>query len=81
MQEKEFWCFDCTTKRNSSMKKGKCEDCSNEYQCSAYYYEMKRSDFPTQCFHCRVAERAQKRYELDGWINVMQKQKIVPLGG
>ena len=51
---REFWCHDCTYKRNNSMKHGTCVVCNSEFKCSAYYYEMKRSEFPDKCYPCRV---------------------------
>jgi hypothetical protein len=59
------------------MTKGTCSVCNEEYRCSAYYYEMKRSEFPDKCYKCRVQERSDLRGELEGgWIDTKEKQKI-----
>mmetsp|Transcript_33503 Transcript_33503/g.32570 ORF Transcript_33503/g.32570 Transcript_33503/m.32570 type:complete len:150 (+) Transcript_33503:31-480(+) len=61
---REFWCEPCTQKRNASMKKGLCEICGQEYQCSAYYYRMKKSDVPVLCYPCRKQDRERMRKEI-----------------
>ena len=61
----ELWCDDCTTKRNDSMKKGKCVMCSKEFKSSAYWFLMKKTDFPDKCSACRLANRDRMRKELD----------------
>ena len=63
---KELWCDDCTSKRQKSMKAGTCEDCGKGFKSSAYWFLMKKTDFPVKCSGCRLANRERMRRELYG---------------
>ena len=45
----ELWCDSCTKKRNSSMRAGTCETCGAGFKSSAYWFLMKKTDFPAKC--------------------------------
>lgn len=70
----ELWCETCTQKRDDSFKKANCVDCSKEFKSSAYWFQMKKTDFPTKCSACRLANREKMRAQLEGTYVAMEDQ-------
>ncbi len=48
------------------MKEGTCKMCGLLFRSSAYWFLMKKSDFPDTCAPCRLATREKLRAQLDG---------------
>ena len=65
----ELWCNPCTKKRNESMKPGTCCMCGAGFKSSAYWFQMKKTDFPDKCSACRLANRDRMRRELEGDVH------------
>jgi hypothetical protein len=40
--------------------------CSKSFKSSAYWFLMKKTDFPDKCSACRLANRERMRLELEG---------------
>lgn len=57
----ELYCKDCNFKKMSTMKEGKCIDCSSTFRSSEYWFKMKRTDFPVRCSKCRLENRNKLR--------------------
>lgn len=55
VENKEIWCDPCSLKRSQSTKKGFCIDCGASFMSSAYWFFMKKTDFPVRCSGCRLA--------------------------
>ncbi len=64
----ELWCGSCTEKRDATFKSGTCETCGKGFKSSAYWFQMKKTDFPTKCSGCRLANREKMRAELEGRV-------------
>jgi hypothetical protein len=47
------------------MEKGWCEVCGNGFKSSAYWFKMKRTDFPVKCGGCRKEAREKMRDNLE----------------
>jgi hypothetical protein len=62
---KELWCDDCTKKRDASMQIANCSLCKRRFTSSAYWFKMKRTDFPINCYNCRLSERERMRKEIE----------------
>jgi hypothetical protein len=61
----ELWCKDCTQKRNDSFKSKNCSWCSKSFKSSAYWFLMKKTDFPDKCSGCRLLNREKMRAALE----------------
>lgn len=48
------------------MKSGVCIVCSKPFKSSAYWFLMKKTDFPDKCSGCRLANRDRMRRALEG---------------
>lgn len=62
----ELWCSSCTEKRNNSFKTANCSICGKGFKSSAYWFLMKKTDFPDKCSSCRLANREKMRAALEG---------------
>jgi len=62
----EIWCNTCTKKRDESLKTANCKVCGKPFKSSAYWFLIKKSDFPDKCCPCRLDEREKMRAELEG---------------
>lgn len=62
----ELWCTSCTQKRNDSFKTANCSICGKGFKSSAYWFLMKKTDFPDKCSPCRLANREKMRAALEG---------------
>jgi hypothetical protein len=62
----ELWCDPCTAKRNNTFKEADCKLCGKHFKSSAYWFQMKKANFPDQCCACRLSERERMRGELEG---------------
>jgi hypothetical protein len=40
--------------------------CGKTFKSSAYWFQMKKTDFPDKCSACRLANRERMRAELEG---------------
>ncbi len=76
-KEWELWCDSCTQKRDETMKEGICTVCTKVFKSSAYWFLMKKSDFPTTCAPCRLANREKLRAILSG-VRVNQEEDTGP---
>jgi hypothetical protein len=47
------------------MKSAQCSLCNRRFSSSAYWFKMKRADFPVNCYDCRQSERERMRIELE----------------
>ena len=56
------------------MKAGVCETCGAGFKSSAYWFQMKKTDFPVKCSPCRLANRDRMRQALEGGNEVSQDQ-------
>ena len=65
----ELWCPDCTKKRDETFKSARCEVCTAPFKSSAYWFQMKKTDFPTKCSKCRLANRERMRAALEGVLD------------
>jgi len=59
------------------MKEGICTVCTKVFKSSAYWFLMKKSDFPTTCAPCRLANREKLRAILSG-VRVNQEEDTGP---
>lgn len=62
----ELWCTSCTKKRNDTFKTASCSICGKSFKSSAYWFLMKKTDFPDKCSPCRLANREKMRAALEG---------------
>ena len=51
----ELWCGSCTKKRDESVREAACTICKFKFMSSAYWFKMKKTDFPEHCLTCRQA--------------------------
>ena len=70
----ELWCDTCTQKRNDSFKTANCSICGKGFKSSAYWFLMKKTDFPDKCSPCRLANREKMRAALEGIAPEESKQ-------
>jgi hypothetical protein len=47
------------------MKSGTCEVCGKGFKSSAYWFLRKKTDFPTKCSACRLANRDKMRLAIE----------------
>lgn len=59
------------------MREAVCKDCKNPFRSSAYWYLMKKSDFPESCFNCRLANREKLRAQLEGRLQKIESEYIL----
>jgi Alpha-kinase family len=64
MNSQEKYCNKCNSKRLNSMKEGKCATCGSSFRSSEYWFNMKRTEFPTLCSKCRLERRNKMREDL-----------------
>ena len=48
------------------MRGGRCVTCCKHFKYSAYWYKMKKSDPPVDCWACRLQKRNEERIKLGG---------------
>ena len=74
----ELWCYACKEKRDTSWKEGVCQipTCLKNFKSSAYWFKMKKTDFPTMCSKCRLADRQSNRLAiLEGGLNESERNE------
>ena len=66
-KKKKFWdafCPSCDKRRIKSFTKNKCSKCFKPFVSSAFYYMMKRTEFPSKCQKCIVNSELNNKYVL-----------------
>ena len=64
----EVWCQQCTLKRDQSVTKSTCATCYKHFNYSGYWFKMKKSDPPVDCWACRLRKREKERVKLSGGL-------------